>query len=59
MSILVWVFDAVINMTEDFRAVINKELYFRYTVISSRWLFRLTSKSGIFTPVTQTVRSSA
>ena len=62
MSILGWVLawcgSGLNNATVDFGAEINKELSFRYAIIS-RYLFILSSRSGILTPVAHTVRSSA
>ena len=49
----------VSNVAEDLGAEISKELSFRYAVISSRYLFRLTSRSGMWTPEAHTVSSSA
>ena len=57
--VLAWCVSGVNNVTDDFGAEINKELSFRYAVISSRQLFRQSSMSGILTPVAHTVRSSA
>ena len=47
------------NVTDDFGVDIKRELSFRYAVISSRQLFRLSFISGILTPVAHTVRSLA
>ena len=57
--VLAWCVSGVNNVTDDFGADINMELSFRYAVTSSRLLFRLSSMSGILTPVAHTVRSSA
>ena len=55
MSILGWVLawcgSGLNSVTVDFGAEINKELSFRYAIISTRELFTLSSRSGIFTPV--------
>ena len=63
MSIIGWVLAwcgyGLNNVTEDVGAEINKELSFRYAVISSGYLFIISSRSGIWTPVAHTVRSSA
>ena len=60
ISILGWVLAWFVNnVTDDFGVDINRELSFRFAVISSRYLFRLSSISGILTPVAHTVRSSA
>ena len=62
MSILGWVLamcvSGVSNVTEDFGAEISKEVSFRYVVISSMPLFMLTSKYGMLTTESHTVRSS-
>ena len=61
MSILgcdvAWCVSGQNNVTEDFGEEINKELSFRHTVISCRYLVRLSSRSGILTYVAHTVRS--
>ena len=63
MSILGWVLawcgSGMNNVIENFGAEFNKELSFRYAVISSSELFILSSRSGILTPVAHMVRSSA
>ena len=57
--VVAWCVSGLNNVTEDFGAGINKELFFRYVVIFSRKLFILSSRSGILIPVAHTVRSSA
>ena len=57
--VLAWCVSGVNNVTDDFGADINRELSFRNAVISSRYLFMLSSMPGILTPVAHTVRSSA
>ena len=57
--VLAWCVSGVNNVTDDFGEASNRELSFRYAVISSRQLFRLSSMSVIVTPVAHTVRSSA
>ena len=63
MSILGWILaccvSGVSNVTENFGAEISKELSFRYAVISSMYLFRLTFRFGMLTPEAHTVKSSA
>ena len=49
----------VSNITDDFGAGISKEVSFRYAVISSMWLFMLTSRYCMLTPEAHTIRSSA
>ena len=49
---------SIFGLVCDFGEEINKELSFRYAVISSRYLFILLFGSGILTPVAHTVRSS-
>ena len=56
---LAWCVSMVNTVTDDFGAEINRELSYRDAVISSRQLFRLSSMSGMLTPVAHTVRSSA
>ena len=60
MSILGWVLawcaSGLNNVTVDFGAEINKELSFRYAIISSRLQFIISSRSGILAPVAHTVR---
>ena len=56
--VLAWCVSGVNNLTDDVGVYINRELSFRYAVISSRYLFRLSSISRILTPVAHTVRSS-
>ena len=46
------------NFTDDFVAEINTELSFRYADIS-RYLFRISSMSGVLTPVAHIVSSLA
>ena len=57
--VLAWCVSVLDNVTEDLGVDLNKELSFRYAVISSRYLFILLSRSGILTPVAHTVRSLA
>ena len=57
--VLAWCVSGVNNVTDDFGAEINRELSFRYAIISSRYLFRISSMTGILTPVSHTVRPSA
>ena len=57
--VLAWCVSGVNNVTDDFGADINRELSFRYAVISSRYLFMLSSMPGILTHVAHTVMSSA
>ena len=56
--VLAWCVSGVNNVTDGFGAEINRELFFRYAVISSRELFRLSSMSGILNPVVHTVMST-
>ena len=46
----------VCNVTEDFGVEINKELSFRYAVISSMLRFMLSSRLGILSHVAHTVK---
>ena len=44
--VLVWCRSGLNNVTDAFGAEINKEVSFRYAVISSRLLFMISSRSG-------------